>query len=422
MRSLARKLQRSARPFNIAIIDAFKEIVLNQPPPEIIEVSIGASKAVQQAEYSIHCIFAATDLLMRAHSRTQVGRSLLARWGDITAWVNFIAQDLSQLLGPQRREVGELIRCCANLLAQVAWVANWPAAIFLVDSAADAIVSLWTYMDSDGYPLLLSSLVNPTGCPVISLFENWCLRNRNNVLSKLQKQSGDSLKTAFHFASRRLKSLTHRLAGQQITIHCAISDICAIWKTTVRMIEVGPAEEIYDALIRFKFFHRIVESLNKLTQQPPTQNATNLLQARSVIIQASDTMSDVMFGMLLSTNPVRAIVQGIRGGLHDYLLRHFLPHADTGSRQYSQLLDAYKNVSLHCIYPAVRRATIRALPNETSQDFEILVKEFPDFENVFNMLDFAKTEPIGRERGEGYRKQLCDSPMVRNTMIFFLPS
>ncbi|RXW15647.1 hypothetical protein EST38_g10205 [Candolleomyces aberdarensis] len=295
------------------------------------------------------------------------------------------------------------------MLAQIAWVAGWSAGMFLIDSAADAIVSLWTYMDSNGHPLLVSSLVNPTGCPVISLFENWCLRNRKNVLSKLQERSGDSLRTSFYFASRRLKSLTHRLTSQKITIQCAISDICAIWKTTVRMLEDGPYKEIHNTLIRFKFFGRIVKALNELTKQLHTHDTT--IQARGIGIQASDTMGDVAFGALLSVNPVRAIAQAIRGGLHDYILHHFLPHADTGSSQYNQLLDAYKNISLHCIYPAVRRATTQALSGKTSRDLQTFAEHFPDFEHAFNMLDFAKDGSIREEKHADYMKQLCDNPM-----------
>jgi hypothetical protein len=190
----------------------------------------------------------------------------------------------------------------------------------------------------------------------------------------------------------------------------------------VRIIEDSPYKEISDALLRFGFFRRIVKALIELTKRSPIHDPTNPLRAHSIRIQASDTMGDVAFSLLLSTEPARAIAQGIRGGLHNYLLHHFLPHADKDTSQYRKLLDAYKSISLHVIYPAVRQATTRALQNKTSKDLQNAAEGFPDFKDAFNMFDFAKEGPSREQEHAEYMKQLCDNPKVRNIATYFLRS
>jgi hypothetical protein len=205
-------------------------------------------------------------------------------------------------------------------------------------------------------------------------------------------------------------------------LQCAISDVRAIWKTTVCILEDGPFKEINDALIRFRFFRRIVKALTELTKRAPIHDPNNPLRAHSIRMQASDTMGDVAFGLLLATKPARAIAQGIRGGLHNYFLQHFLPHVDTKTSQYRELLDAYKSISLHVIYPAVRDTTTWALKNQTSKDLQKAARDFPDFKDAFNMFDFAKEGPSGARKLVEYMKQLCDNPKVSNITTYFLLS
>ncbi|KAJ2933953.1 hypothetical protein H1R20_g3124, partial [Candolleomyces eurysporus] len=361
LRSLTRVFLRSGRAFNFAIVDTFKELVLRQPTPEIIELSSGLSEAVRQTELAIHCIFASADLLTRTQSWKQVGKSLLPHWEAIVLWVGFIVEDLSELLGPDKAQVRQLVRCGAIVLAKVAWVGNWSAKLFRSHGAAEAVISLWRFLDADGLPIFISSLMEYAGCPIISLFQNWCFRNGDAALSKLQEQTGDSLKATFHFVSGRLKSLKQRLASKRMTVLWAISDVRAIWKIVLHMIEHGPSKQIYDAMIRFKVFRRMVQSLNEVTkwaiEVPPGYNQN---EGETSMVYASETMGEVMSCMLSSTDPSRAIAQGIYGGLHHYLIRHFLPHASTTTLQYRTLLDAYRNISLHGVYPAVRQATIRS--------------------------------------------------------------
>ncbi|RXW11663.1 hypothetical protein EST38_g14192 [Candolleomyces aberdarensis] len=416
LRSLTRAVLQSGRAVNITIVDIFKELVLSQPTPEIIEVSSGLSKDVRQTELAVHCIFLSADLLTRTQTWKQVGKSLLPHWDAMVVWVGFIVKDLSELLGPDKAQVRKLVRCSAIILAKVAWAGSWPARLFRSGGAAEAIISLWCFLDADGLPIFISSLMERTGCPIISLFENRCLQNKDTALSKLQEQTGDSLKATFHFASGRLKSLKQRLASKRMTVLCATSDVRSIWKIILRMIEHGPNKQIYDAMIQFKVFRRMVQSLNEVTKSAISlPHGYNHNEGPKSALYASETMGEVMFGMMLSTQTSRAIAQGIYGGLHQYLIRHFLPHASTTTLQYRMLLDAYKSISLHGIYPAVRKATVfsQDIPGEVG--INKLKTRFPDFKEVFYMLDYANREPIRKEEHVKYLKQLCDSPMQGKT-------
>lgn len=201
---------------------------------------------------------------------------------------------------------------------------------------------------------------------------------------------------------------------------CAISDICAIWKIIVCMIGNGPSMQIYNAMIQFKVFRQMVKALNKVIKwaiELPWGYNDN--EGETSRVQASETMGEVMFGMLLSTEPSRAIAQGIYGGLHHYLIHHFLPHASTTSLQHRTLLDAYNTMSLHGIYCPVRQATIqsKAIPNEDG--IKELKSRFLDFKTVFHMLDYANKCLITMEESVAYLRQLCDNPMVSTQLYFF---
>jgi hypothetical protein len=423
IRSLTRMVLKSGKPFDVGVVQCLKDFVLSQPPPKIDDIAEGSSVALQKAEFAIHCIFSSADLLTREEYRERAGRLLLPHWEMMAHWVEFIVGELAGELGKDRDEVRALVRCSAILLAKTARAGGWSTHLFRdVERIAGAVTMLWCYPDDDGLPLFISSATEESGCPVISLFENWCYHNEaSTVFDRLQDRSGDSLSTMFHFTSNRLKAIRLRLDNRKVTEGGALMEVRSLWRVMVNLIARTPPERLFDAMIRFKVFRRIVRSLLDITKRVlmmPQGEKREMIRREGVEI-----VTEVVYGMLLSTDPTSAITQGINGGLYNYLIDYCLPYTSVMNPQHAVLLDAFRTLSLHGVYPEIRRATVKSnsIP-DTEEGVNGLKRRFPSFVDVLRMLEYANSKPPTRKESVAYLKQMCDNPIVsriRSSSPFF---
>ncbi|KAJ2912683.1 hypothetical protein MD484_g7730, partial [Candolleomyces efflorescens] len=411
--------------FNSTIIQCLNDIVLPHSPPDISQITAGSPNALETVEFAIHCLFATENLLSSDRRDKKVALSLLPHWEAILLWVSYIVGELTEVFERDREEIRRLVRCCARVLGQIAAAGQWTPHLFRdARHIAGAVCSLWSYTDDNGVPLLISTGNSEGCCPVISLFKQWCRYNdTGEVLDQLRKFSGNPLQSIFQLSSARLKALCYRVNHWQVATGDAMRAVETIWKTMHNLVYRGPSEPYFDAMVRFKVFRRMVQSVKEITEQvrrltSGIRTGRDMVEAQVIRGYGLKIMLEVMYAMVLSTDPPGAIAQGIYGGIYTYLIQHCLPHLPVEGHNHSAVLDIYKNICLHGVYADVRRAAVKAI-EVPEGGFTHWKRQYPSFGHIFDMLEYAIERPRTSKQYAEYRTQLCDNvehPVPKNPL------
>jgi hypothetical protein len=384
--------------------------------PDVSEALNGDYISLRKIEYAIHCIFISNEMIghsIRSRSIAGLGPNILnsEMWEAIVGWVDFVVSEVTIALGRSLDRVQNIVQCCATLLRKLV-AFGYRVDMFEVDAACHACLSLWTYEDSNGEPLVfITRSSNDEECPIVGLFTTWLTsETRGRAVTNIQRSSPHALQRVLQFASARIRIILARRALMEITTLSALRGIQSIWRITQKLVEDGQGAMTKDnfSIVQLEIFRNTVSFYKEAAGQAMFWSGSKFVSEICL-----DTSHEVAEHVLRFSRPVEAITQAIRGGILQVVLQNLLPSTPISSAKYARWMETFKYIVGHTVYAGVRRAATRSLKDIQDVALESLASKHPGYSQAITMLLSARRHNVLSRQVRGYRKQICDNLMVR---------